>query len=155
MCFKEGGGPDAVFNFGKYEGQTFAAAYLKDLYYAEWASKQDKWKLESFKDFILRLSNLERVMKRERGPEETERVIEAECMVEEMAREEVKVVEKHRVRWADVVEDSEVERVVTIEEREEQREMAQRGELEMAEEREWEGKAAQDGGTGGDGGTKT
>ena len=53
-------------------------------------------------------------------------------------------MEKHRVRWADVFEDSEVECVVAIEGRE-QRKMAQCSELEMAEEREWEGKAAQDG----------
>ena len=65
ICFKEGGGQDAVFKFEKYEGQTFAAAYLKNLYFAEWPTKQDKCralKLESFKDFVLRLSDLERVM---------------------------------------------------------------------------------------------
>ena len=84
-------------------------------------------------------------MKREKEPEEIERVTRAGCLVEEMAQEEMRVVEKHRVRWADVDEDSEVERVVAIEEREEQRETAQCGELEMAEEREWEGKAVQDG----------
>ena len=34
----------------------------------------------------------------------------AECLVEEIAQEEMMVVEKHRVRWADMGEDSEVER---------------------------------------------
>ena len=68
----------------------------------------------------------------------------AECLVEEMAEEEMKIVEKHRVRWADMDEDMEMERVVTVEEREEQREIARCGELEMAEERKWEGKAVQD-----------
>ena len=73
MYFQEGGGPDCVFNFGKYEGQTFAAVYLKDQSYVEWAVKQDKcrtWKLKAFKYFVLRLCDLERVMKREKEPEE-------------------------------------------------------------------------------------
>ena len=69
MFFQEGRGPDGVFNFEKYEGQTFAAVYLKDESNAEWAVKQYKcwkWKLKCFKFFQKRLSDLERVMKRER-----------------------------------------------------------------------------------------
>ena len=63
MFFQEGRGPDGVFNFGKYEGQTFAAVYLKDQSYAEWAVKQDKcwkWKLKCIKFFQKRLSDLEK-----------------------------------------------------------------------------------------------
>ena len=110
--------------------------------------KQDKcrtWKLKVFNCFVLRLCDLETVMKREKEPEEMKRVARAKCLVEEMAQEEIKIVEKHRVRWADMDEDLEMERVVTVEEREEQRETARCGELEMkAEKREWEGKAVQD-----------
>ena len=47
----------------------------------------------------------------------------------------MKIMEKHRVRWADMDEDLEMERVGTVEEREKQRETALCGELEMAEER--------------------
>ena len=83
-------------------------------------------------------------MKREKEPEEMKRVARAECSVEEMAQEEMKIVEKHRVRWADMEEDLEMERVVTVEEREEQMETVRCGELEMVEERKWEGKAVQD-----------
>ena len=123
---------DGVSNFGKYEGQTFAAVYLKDESYAEWAVKQDKcrmWKLKCFKLFLKRLSDLERVMKREREPEEKTR---AECLAEEMVQEDMKVVEEHRVRladvdggservrWADMGEDSEEECPVAAEEQREQ-----------------------------------
>ena len=110
MFFQEGRGPDGVFNFGKYEGQTFAAVYLKDESNAEWAVKQYKcwkWKLKCFKFFQKRLSDLERVMKREKEPEEKARMTRAECLAEEMFQEERKVVEEHRVRWADVDKDSE------------------------------------------------
>ena len=96
MYFHEGGGPDCVINFGKYEGQTFAAVCLKDRSYVEWAVKQDKcrtWKLKAFKYFVPRLCDLERVMKREKKPEERNRVARAECLVEEMAQEEMKIVE--------------------------------------------------------------
>ena len=62
-----------------------------------------------------------------------------------MAQEDMKVVEEHRIRLADMGEESEMERMVAIEEREEQREAVQRRELEMVEERQWEGKAAHDG----------
>ena len=141
MYFQEGGGPDCVFNFGKYEGKIFAAVYLKDQSYVEWAVKQDRcrtWKLKAFQYFILRLRDLERVMKREKELEEMKRVARTECLVEEMAQEEMKIVEKHRVRWADMNEELEMERVA-VEEREEQREMARCGELEMAEERKGRG----------------
>ena len=85
-----------------------------------------------------------KVLKREREPKEMARVTRAECLAEEMAQEEMRVLEEHRIRWADMDEDLEMERMFAIEEQEEQREAVQGGELEMAEEREWEGKVAQD-----------
>ena len=145
IFFHEGSGPNGVFDFGKYEGQTFAAVYMKDRSYAEWTLKQDKcrtWKLKCFKFFLWSLSDLERVLKREWEPEE-------------MAQEEMRVLEEHRVRWADMDEDSEMERMVAIEEQEEQREAVQCGELEMAEERQWRTQGGSGRGIGGDGGAGT
>ena len=82
MFFKKGSGPDGVFNFGKHEGQTFATVYMKDKSYVEWTLQQDKcwmWKLKCFKYFLLRLSDLERVLKREGETEEMARMTRAEC----------------------------------------------------------------------------
>ena len=113
IFFHEGSGPNGVFDFGKYEGQTFAAVYMKERSYAEWTLKQDKcrkWKLKCFKFFLRSLSDLERVLKREREPEEMARVTRVECLAEEMAQEQMRVLEEHRVRWADMDEDSEMER---------------------------------------------
>ena len=136
-----------MFNFGKHEGQTFATVYMKDKSYVEWTLQQDKcrmWKLKCFKYFLLRLSDLERVLKREGETEEMAR----------MTRRSVwwkKSLGGHEGgggtsdSMADMGEESEMERMVAIEEREEQREAVQRGELEMVEERQWEGKAAHDG----------
>ena len=84
------------------------------------------------------------MLKQEREPEEIARVTRAECLAEEMAQEEMRVLEEHQVRRADMDEDSEMERMVAIEEQEEQREAVQCSELEMAEERQWEAKVAQD-----------
>ena len=42
MFFHAGSGSNGVFNFRKYEGQTFAAVYMKDRSYVGWALKQDE-----------------------------------------------------------------------------------------------------------------
>ena len=94
---------------------------MKDTSYAEWALGLDKkkmWKLKCFKLLLRRLLDLERVMEQQEGePEETTvsitRVQMTETLVEEMACEEMKVVEeneegtKQRVRWAVIEEEHE------------------------------------------------
>ena len=145
MFFHEVSGPDGVFNLGSHEGQIFAAVYMKDQSCVEWALKQDNcrmWKLKCFKYFLLRLSDLETVLKREREPEEMARVTRAEGLAEGVAQEEMRVVEKHRIRSADMDEDSEMERMVAIGE---QSEAARCDELAEAEVRERQCKAVQDG----------
>ena len=76
---------------------------MRDASYAEWAlglGRIKMWKLKCFKFCLSRLLDLERVMKQEREPEETVRITRvemSETWVEEMACEELKVVEEYKV----------------------------------------------------------
>ena len=98
--------------------------------------------MKCFKYFLLRLSDLESVLKRERELEEMARVTRADGLAEEMTQEAMRVVEKHRIRWADMGDDSEMERMVAIGE---QSAAARCDELAQTEARERQCKAVQDG----------
>ena len=115
----------------------FAEVHMKDASCAEWAlglGKIKMWKLKWCKFFLRRLLDLERVMEQEGEPEETVKITRVEMsqtLVEEMACEEMKVVEgkegtKQRVRWADIEDEHE-----TREER--SRKMAVEQELQVAQ----------------------
>ena len=70
MYFQPEGRPNDVLNFGKYEGRTFAAVYLRDPSSVEWVISQDKcrmWKLKCFKFFLRRLSDLEHGARKRTG----------------------------------------------------------------------------------------
>ena len=107
----QGRGSEKVFSGGWTGRWRFAEVYMQDEFYAEWVLGLDKikmWKMKCSKFFPRRLPDLERVMKQEGEPEETvtiTRVEMSETLVEEMACEEMRVIEEYkvgmqqRVRW--------------------------------------------------------
>ena len=108
-CFLAEIGPCDILNFGKYA----------DASHAEWALCLDKlkmWTLKCFKFFLRKLLDLERAMEQEGELEETviiTRVEVTETLMEEMACEEMQVVEeykegtKQKVRWENVEDEHE------------------------------------------------
>ena len=111
--FQQGSGPGDILNFGMYEGWRFGDVYICHPTYGEWATDQPKPKmrtLKCFKFFLKRLSDLERVLQKGEKQQEVNitRVEMCENLMEEMVVEEqevmleCKMVEKQRVRWADM-----------------------------------------------------
>ena len=104
-----------------YEGWRFGDVYICHPKYGEWAVEQNKpkmWKLKCFKFFLMRLTDLERVLQREENSEQVTitRVEMCEELMEEMAAEEQQAVQESRmvrkqeckkvgkqgIRWADM-----------------------------------------------------
>ena len=108
--FRESSGPEDILDFGGiHSGRKFEDVYLDHKSYAQWVlelGQPHMWTLRCFQYFLLRLMDLERILKGGRGREQKmreERLEVSESLVEEMALEERNMVEDFkRVRWADL-----------------------------------------------------
>ena len=107
--FRESSGPEDILDCGIHSGRKFEDVHLDHKSYAQWVlelGQPHMWTLRCFRYFLLRLMDLERILKggRDREPKMREERLEvSESLVEEMALEERNMVEDFkRVRWADL-----------------------------------------------------